>query len=222
MRFETHLHTVVGSYDGAIQTDELISWLAESGIDGVCITDHDYVWSKRDLERVRAAAGCLIVGGVEVSTDMGHVLTYGLSEYVPGSSDIRTLRREVDKVGGVMVLAHPFRHEISPYYTYGHTPKGLPSWEEVLDRPVFRYVDALEACNGSGVSEEEVFVRRAAQDLGLPVTGGSDAHRTTKLGLCLTELNESVKSEQDWMEAIRAGLCDGLDLRSHGKAGGVA
>jgi len=220
MRFESHLHTVVGSYDGAIQTDELIDWVLASGIAGVCITDHDYVWSQRALEQVRTATGRVVVCGVEVTTDVGHVLTYGLREYVPGSCDIVTLRHAVDKVGGVMVLAHPFRSEVSPYYAYGHAPKGLPPWDEVLARPVFQYVDALEACNGSGNLEEERLVRQAARDLGLPVTGGSDAHRATRLGLCVTETTEWVTSERDWLETIRAGQCDAVDLRSHGKVGG--
>lgn len=116
-----------------------------------------------------------------------------------------------------MVLAHPFRSEVSPYYTYGHRPKGLPPWEEVLTRPVFQYIDALEACNASGTLYEEELVRKAARELGLPVTGGSDAHSATKLGLCMTEFSVNIASERDFIEAIRAGLCDGRDFRLHGK-----
>ncbi|WAH37482.1 PHP-associated domain-containing protein [Alicyclobacillus dauci] len=219
MRFETHLHTAIGSYDGAIQIEELVAWVLASGIGGVCITDHDCVLSNRDIRALRESTGAIVVRGVEVTTNMGHVLTYGLDEYVPGIHDIRVLRREVDKVGGAMVLAHPFRSDVSPYYTYGDAPRGLPPWEEVLARPVFQYVDALEACNGSGVLEEETLVRRAANDLGLAVTGGSDAHKANKLGLCITQFTDYLSSERDFIEAIRSGVCNGIDLRTHGKAG---
>lgn len=217
MRFETHLHTVTGSYDGSIETDELIAWIQASGIAGVCITDHDFVWPRQHVEAIRNATGTVIVRGVEVTTNVGHVLTYGLDEYLSGIHDIAVLRREVDRAGGAMVLAHPFRSELSPYYQYGDRPKGLPSWEEVVARPVFQYVDALEACNGSGIQEEEDAVRRVAQWLGLPVTGGSDAHGATKLGLCLTTFTEAIVSEQEFIEAIRGGVCNGVDVRRHGR-----
>lgn len=219
MRFETHLHTATGSHDGAIQLEELVNWVNTSSICGVCITDHDYVWTRREAQALRDATDAIVICGVEVTTNLGHVLTYGLDSYLPGIHDIKVLRRHVDEVDGVMVLAHPFRSEISPYYTYGHTPKGLPPWQEVLKRPVFQYVDALEACNGSGVPQEENLVRQAAKDLGLPVTGGSDAHHANKLGLCVTEFTVDISSERAYIEAIRNGHCNGVDLRLHGKVG---
>lgn len=156
----------------------------------------------------------MVVQGVEVTTDAGHVLAYGLPEYVPGIHHIETLRREIDNVGGLLVLAHPFRHELSTHYQYGGRPACLPPWEEVLTRPVFGYVDALEACNGSGVWAEVAAVRQVADELGLPVTGGSDAHRAGRLGLCITEFTADITSQQDFIDAVKAGLSTALDLRA--------
>ncbi|MCL6517010.1 CehA/McbA family metallohydrolase [Alicyclobacillus sp.] len=216
MWFETHLHTRIGSEDGSITEEELASWVAASGAGGVCLTDHDYVWPKREIARLEARLGCVVIQGVEVSTDLGHVLAFGLEEYRPGIHRIEVLRREIDRVGGVMVLAHPFRHHLSAHYRYGGTPPGLPPWERVLEWPVFRYVDALEACNGSGVDAEEAAVRRVAAELGLPVTGGSDAHRADRLGLCVTRVLGEVRSQRAFCEAVRAGACEALDRRGGG------
>jgi histidinol phosphatase-like PHP family hydrolase len=215
MLFETHLHTAVGSYDGAIHIPDLIDWLINSEVEGLCITDHDFVLPRSYINEIRDKTGCVVVQGVEVSTDMGHVLAYGLEEYLPGIHNIEVLRREIDLRNGVLVLAHPFRSELSPHYQYGGKAPGLPSWQEVLDRPIFQFVDALEACNGTGVIEEEVMVRKAALELGLPVTGGSDAHHSRSLGRCLTVFSGRIRTEQDFIEAILAGACNGMDRRKH-------
>lgn len=215
MLFETHLHTVIGSYDGAIQITDLIDWLKTSEIAGICITDHDFVMPRRELNAIKDQTGCVVVQGVEVTTDMGHILAYGLEEFIPGIHKLEVLRREIDCVQGALVLAHPFRNDLSPHYQYGGKIPGLPAWQEVLERPVFQYVDALEACNGSGVPEEEMWVRKAANDLGLPVTGGSDAHNVRSLGRCLTQLSGEIRTERDFIQSITNGNCNGLDLRKH-------
>jgi predicted metal-dependent phosphoesterase TrpH len=215
MLFETHLHTAIGSYDGAIQKEELIDWLNTSGVNGLCVTDHDFVIPRSIINEIREKTECVVVQGVEVTTDEGHVLAYGLDEYLPGIHNIKVLRREIDHRKGALVLAHPFRSELSPHYQYGGKALGLPSWREVLNRPIFQYVDALEACNGTGVIEEEEMVRKAAAHLGLPVTGGSDAHHSRSLGRCLTVFSGTIKTEADFIEAILAGACNGMDRRKH-------
>ncbi|WP_462413285.1 PHP-associated domain-containing protein [Neobacillus sp. Marseille-QA0830] len=214
MLIETHLHTAIGSYDGAIQIDNLVDWLKASSVDGICITDHDFVMPRRTLQEIQERTGCLVVQGVEVTTDIGHILAYGLDEYIPGIHRIEVLRKEIDRRQGALVLAHPFRSELNPHYQYGGKPPGLPKWETVLERPIFQYVDALEACNGTGVREEEYCVRNAAHELGLAVTGGSDAHHSHSLGRCLTIMGD-IRTEKEFIEAILAGECNGMDLRQH-------
>ncbi len=210
---ETHLHTRNGSHDGSITLPELITFRESHPGWGVCLTDHDYVWPRRSVEELARQVPGLVVSGVEVTTELGHVLAYGLDEYVPGIHRIDKLRREVEQVGGVMVLAHPFRSELSPYYQYGHRPPGLPAIEEVARRPVFDYVDALEACNGTGTAAEEEAVRTVALMRGLPVTGGSDAHGAGALGRCATQFSTGVSTEREFIEAVLSGGTRAFDLR---------
>ena len=49
--------------------------------------------------------------GVEVSTDLGEILVFGLHQSVLQVYDAVELRTMVDEVDGVMVMAHPFRSE---------------------------------------------------------------------------------------------------------------
>jgi hypothetical protein len=55
-----------------------------------------------------------LILALEAYTPLGHIITLGLDHYVTGYSGgldtIETLRKEVDRVGGFMILAHPFRH----------------------------------------------------------------------------------------------------------------
>ena len=51
MIIDLHTHTLVGSDDSYIDIDELIEKAKKSGLDGVCITDHDWFWRQSTIER---------------------------------------------------------------------------------------------------------------------------------------------------------------------------
>ena len=210
---ETHLHTQDGSHDGSITVSQLITFAEGHPGWGFCLTDHDYVWPRRSVEELAGQVPGLVVSGVEVTTELGHVLAYGLDEYVPGIHRIDKLRREVEQVHGMIVLAHPFRSELSPYYQYGHRAPGLPAMEEVARRSVFDYVDALEACNGTGTQAEEEAVRIVASLRGLPVVGGSDAHGAAALGRCATWFPSGVSTQREWIDAVLSGRAQAFDFR---------
>jgi hypothetical protein len=42
-------------------------------------------------------------------------------------------------------------------------------------------------------------------DLGLPGTGGSDAHKILNIGSCVTVFESQVNNEADFLREIRAG-----------------
>jgi len=46
--------------------------------------------------------------------------------------------------------------------------------------------------------------------LGLPGTGGSDAHQVYEIGMCLTLFENEVKNEEDLIREIRAGRIQAL------------
>ncbi len=76
--------------------------------------DRAYGLAPPGIQRLRQPADPPLILALEAYTPLGHIITLGLDHYVTGYSGgldtIETLRKEVDRIGGFMILAHPFRH----------------------------------------------------------------------------------------------------------------
>ena len=81
MKFDLHMHTRRHSPDSITDPYELVKSALAAGLDGIVITEHDYLWTEAELEELRAAApGLVILAGVEVAARSGDVLCYGLTD----------------------------------------------------------------------------------------------------------------------------------------------
>jgi predicted metal-dependent phosphoesterase TrpH len=78
-------------------------------LDAICLTEHDRLWPEEDVRALSSATGIVMLRGMEVTTEVGHVLVYGLSELPPGSFLVATLVAAVRAAGGIAALAHPAR-----------------------------------------------------------------------------------------------------------------
>src|SRR6266545_4461553 len=113
---DMHVHTVRGAADSSLTPDQLIEEAGRIGLTGVNISEHDRVWEAHLVEEFRERSGLFVSRGMEVSTDMGHMIVVGLERYVPGIRRAAELRRVLDEVGGFMIVAHPFRHFFDPIH----------------------------------------------------------------------------------------------------------
>ncbi|HLC29146.1 MAG TPA: hypothetical protein VJL07_06855, partial [Dehalococcoidia bacterium] len=113
---DMHVHTVRGAADSSLTPDQLIEEARRIGLTGVNISEHDRVWEPHLLDEFRERSGLFVSRGMEVSTDMGHMIVVGLDRYVPGIRRAAELRRVLDEVGGFMTVAHPFRHFFDPIH----------------------------------------------------------------------------------------------------------
>ncbi|MDP6798695.1 MAG: CehA/McbA family metallohydrolase [SAR202 cluster bacterium] len=207
--FDLHVHTVKGSSDSSLTPVQLIAEASRIGLDGVCLTEHGGGWENPELAAAFGESGITVIPALEVDTEMGHVLVFGMRRYVPGMHKIGELRRVVNRAGGVMISAHPFRNLFNkePYNTnllYRNGANRLKTAIEASRHPLFEVVDEIEVVNGSNTSEENAFALEVARNLGLPGAGGSDVHSTHGLGRCVTVFDSDVRSESDLVEAIKA------------------
>jgi len=207
--FDLHVHTSRGSSDSSLSPEEMVSEARRLGLHGVCLAEH-IPWDRHYFHRFAQGQGLLLIRGMEVHTDMGHIIVFGLDGRLPGMERAVELRRMVEEAGGFMILAHPFRGLYSLFP--GSRPvllKAVSSHpgrvEEVAQHPVFRLVDAIEAANGATSEEENLFALEVARYLGLPATGGSDAHSRHGLGQYLTVLEEEVRDEGEFFQALKRG-----------------
>ena len=120
------------------------------GLSGVCLTEHSGGWEQPEFDQAFEDAGLAVIRGLEVDTDMGHILVFGMHRYVAGMHKASELRKAVDNAGGVMISAHPFRNFFNrpPYNTNLLFPKGrqIPeSASDAANHPLFNLVDDIEA-----------------------------------------------------------------------------
>jgi predicted metal-dependent phosphoesterase TrpH len=207
---DLHVHTTKGSSDSSLTPEEMVLEANRLGLPGICITEHNAPWDRHQFADFASKHDLLLIRGVEVDTEMGHVLVFGLDSYVSGISEITGLRRVVKERGGAMVTAHPFRgiHDPRPNsrpYLYRDGRPFPTNVEEGSQHPVFQMVDAVEAANGSTIDSENLFAWEVARRLNLNTTGGSDAHSVHGLGRCTTVFPDDIRSEAEFIDALRNG-----------------
>jgi len=203
MIFELHSHTRFGSRCSYQHPEELIVQAKKVGLDGVGFTDHDAAWDRATLSDLSKEYGILVIGGMEVSTSLGEILVFGIHEPLLEVTDPLDLRKVVDRVGGVMVAAHPFRGARFSRTGY-YAQEGL-TVEEACERPIFEIVDGAEVFNGMAYDEEWLFTREVLRRLGMKGTGGSDTHQIDSVGICVTVFDRRIESQEQFIEEFKAG-----------------
>ena len=204
---DMHIHTTNGASDSQLRPEEMAEIAGRIGLTGVNVTEHDRVWDRYTADAFRRAHPHLFLSpGMEVSTDLGHIVVVGLKEYLPGIRRCAELRRVVDSVGGFMVVAHPFRHFFDPvtFTRHGKQPPVLTP-ENLAKMPVFEYVHGVEVLNGANTMRENYMALQVATLLGKPGTGGSDAHSTSGVGYYCTAFEKHLTSVEEMLAELHAG-----------------
>jgi predicted metal-dependent phosphoesterase TrpH len=189
LRLDLHVHSQY-SVDSRLSLDQIMEGILYAGLQGFALTDHDTTAGHAELARLRTSyPGYWLIPGVEVSTRDGHLLAYGLSEAPPPGQPLAETIRRVETMGGVPVLAHPFR-------SFHGVGRGLAQ-----EAPV----RALEGRNGknSELANTRAELLGARRRLG--ITGGSDAHEPGQVGRAFTEFPSGGTSVDDLLEQLRAG-----------------
>lgn len=193
MLIDLHTHESTYSGDSFQNLDEITKKAGQLGLDAVCITDHDTQalagdigWSSR-LNGVRVFVGC------EVFTFQGDILVFGVPNLPVERISIKTLHEIVSVQGGVMIAAHPYRHNNRGL------KDGLFHYR--------KYLHAVEAFNGSTFPEDNDRAVQAAKKLNLPMTGAGDSHHTEAIGRFATFFTDRIKEVKDLVRAIHEGNC---------------
>lgn len=203
---DMHVHTVRGASDSSLTPEQLTEEAQRIGLGGVNISEHDRLWDPYELERLRQESGLFLSRGMEVSTNLGHMIVIGLDRYVPGIHHAAELRRVVNEVGGFMFVAHPFRHFFDPVHFRrdGRPPPKLTP-EEAARLPVFGLADEIEVANGGCTDQENRFALAVARILGKRGIGSSDAHSTHGLGCFATVFEQPLEDQRELIAALKTG-----------------
>lgn len=216
MLIDLHCHTWPLSDDSFLSPDELVEQAKAAALDGVCLTEHDFMWEPQKVRDLARRHNFLILPGIEVNTEDGHMLVYGLDRYVYGMHRMRELARMVEEASGALVACHPFRRSM-PFY-----PDDEELWDLALERaqanPAYGYVCAMEAINGRGSHDENLFSWQLCSRLGLPATAGSDAHEAADVGSCATRFQRPIRELGGLIQELKAGRFHAVNLRARAES----
>jgi predicted metal-dependent phosphoesterase TrpH len=194
---DLHTHTRHGSNCSYMEPPALVARALELDLDAVCITEHNAAWEEDALNALGDGTSLRLFAGIEVSTEWGDVLVFGLEGAAPRPKSIEELRQTVDESGGFMIAAHPFRR-----YSVGGVAVDI---EEASKWPLLRHVDAAEVYNGISTRHEIELAKEVLTRLGLRGVGGSDSHAPHTLGTCYTRFEEPLAGVGDLVAALKAG-----------------
>ena len=212
MLIDLHTHSYPHSDDSFMSVDELIEGSKSLGLDGICLTDHDVFWTAEQVQDLSSRHDFLVIPGCEINTEAGHVLVFGLTEYEFGMHKAEFLKASVERAGGVLIAAHPYRRR------FLEEPAERPGIrEEMLERArgdeFFGICKGIEALNGRGSAVQNEFSLDLGRSLSAKMTAGSDAHKVDQIGTVATEFQRPVSCLTQLIWELREGHYSPVDLR---------
>ncbi|HIE07477.1 MAG TPA: hypothetical protein EYP64_05490 [Desulfarculaceae bacterium] len=197
---DMHLHTAPASPCASDSVEAMIAEAQRIGLHGICLTDHNYLWSAAEIQSLCKKFTFPIFRANEIVTEQGDMLVYGFYEDVQGIIKLSELKKRVQAAGGFIVAAHPFRG----FLTFGADDIGLTP-EKARSREMFQLVDGVETLNGKVTATENGLAREVAEGLKLPAIGGSDAHDSSSVGLYATAFTQPINNEVELLAALKTG-----------------
>jgi predicted metal-dependent phosphoesterase TrpH len=204
MLIDLHCHTSPRSSCSKATLAGLVESARARGVDALCLTEHDLRWDPDDLAAASKEVDFPLLSGVEVSTDIGHVLAYGeLQRQLWRGYRFEELVAEAETTGAALVLAHPVRRTAGERAARaGRTP---PAPEEVAALPQWAAVHAVEAMSTQSTPAEHALLAAALPVAPRPATAGSDAHAEGNAGAFATRFTRAVRDSAELAAEIRAG-----------------
>ena len=181
-RADLHLHTVAS--DGLATIEQVLEQVAQTGQLGiVAVTDHDRMFAPAQARQLERDFGIGVIVGEEVSTQEGHLLALFIHKELPAGRPAAETIAAIHAQGGLCVAAHPYDWLVSSLGKAGLRHRCLPRGG-VADGRDWAF-DAIETVN-TGITwpawVANAMAGRVADELGLPGTGGSDAHTLATVG----------------------------------------
>ena len=204
MLIDLHAHTEARSNCSRTTLEELVESARARGLDALCITEHDVRWPDDELADASRALDFPLIPGVELTTDVGHVLAFGpLRKPLWMGYRLEELVAECEHSDTALVLPHPLRR-----YAGERALKGgrvPPTAEEIGALPQWGAVHAIEAASTQTTVLEHTLTAAALAVTPRPAVGASDAHGPGLAGAYATEIDGTVTTAVELAVAIRAG-----------------
>lgn len=193
LKIDLHVHTCY-SRDCSTTLEDIVSFSKKKRLSGVAITDHDTIEGALRLLKMENN-GLIVIPGIEVSTDEGHVLGLNVTTSIPWGLSAKETIDKIHEAGGIAIAAHPstmFKSGIGLGRKLGSC--GFDA-VEVINSSLFPFFLLT------------YLTKRSATRTGLPQTAGSDSHLPETIGLAYTifEDPEPEESVEGIVKAVTEG-----------------
>ena len=193
LKADLHVHTD-RSPDCLITPVKLIERCLARGINCLAITDHNSIEGAIAVQRI---APFPVIVSEEIKTSQGEIIGLFLQEAIAPLLSAEETVRKIREQGGLVCLPHPFDR-------VRREPLRDNARESILPN-----IDIVEVLNARVTfTNDNVKARRFAEDLGLPMSAGSDAHSLWEIGRAYVEIPE-FETPQQFLEALRRGSIGG-------------
>ncbi|MFO7792396.1 MAG: PHP domain-containing protein [Candidatus Saliniplasma sp.] len=188
MKIDLHVHSTY-SGDSNGKPRDILKKAEKTDLDGLAIMDHNTLEGYRSIKDEETSL--IVVPGIEVSTEQGHVMAIGIQEEIGKQPTIAEAIDEIQAQGAIAAAPHPYRY-----------------WSGMGEENLFSNDwTAIEGINGRSWYGKNIKARKAAKKLGLPIIGGSDAHRLKSVGKAYG-IFENIESWDDVVSEIEKGNVD--------------
>ncbi len=202
-RIDLHVHSKY-SGDTDSEPEEAVLHGIKSGLHGIAFTEHYSYEASEFAEELREKyrGKIMVFRGVEFSAAEGHCLVFGVNtdRLSIKNASVKDIIPVINEKGGVVIPTHPFRGSNS----IGEKIKELKG------------LCALEGHNGYSHYFQNAKAVKAAGEMNLPYTGGSDAHVPHEIGACYTEFMSEV-TYSNFIEQLSGRAYKGIDTRKVSK-----
>ncbi len=202
LRIGLHVHTR-HSRTSTVSVEDVAGFVRENAFKLATVTDFGTTQGYRELRDL--VEDCLVIPGIEVRAQEGDFLVFTTDEeYLAGLPEkvasVSVLRRDAETA---VIWAHPFVDQRAK--TYEAT--SLPEVECVVP-----YIDGIEIFNGTMIDlHKQQLLRtgyfqnliRVATQMGLTMTGGSDAHEAEMMGHCFTSFSADIADTAAFVDALK-------------------
>ncbi|ANE44390.1 PHP-associated domain-containing protein [Deinococcus puniceus] len=202
MKIDLHMHTEV-SHDCRTRLRDIPAWMLSGGTRTIAVTDHDQQRGGPELAAIVADMGLSerlnIIAGEEITTAEGELIGLFLTERIPPRLSPEDTVQAIHAQGGLVMLQHGF----DPLKRYRLKPEATA---RIADS-----IDLVEVFN-SRVSRPRWNRAAAAwaQERGLPMCAGSDAHTLQDIGEAWVEAPfRPIHTPADLLAALAEGTVGG-------------
>lgn len=189
LKADLHTHTYF-SPDALTSPEKYVQTCQKQGIDCVVVCEHNNI---RGALAVREIAPFKVIVGEEARSREGEIMGLFLREEIPPGLTPEETVQQIKAQGGLVLVPHPFDRLRSEHIA-----------EEALDR-LLPDLDIIEGFNArTTFRRDNERAARFAEEHGLAISAGSDAHSPGELGRAYVEMPD-FDGPQEFLQSLRQG-----------------